>query len=177
MKAHYTMILAVSLAACASQSNTPAEKAAGLTDADVAAIVVAANAIDAEAGDVAVAKGASDAVRNFGKAMAETHRAVNTQAGELVQKLGITPTENSISEQLRADAATVARELANKSGEEFDRAYLAREVAFHKAVLSAIDEVLLPNTKSPELKEAITGVRPAIVGHLQHAEHLAKTIN
>jgi putative membrane protein len=177
MKVHYTMILAAALAACASQSNTPAAKLAGLTDGDVAAIVVAANAIDAEAGDVAMAKGESEAVRNFGQAMAETHRAVNTQAGELVEKLGITPTENAVSEQLRSDAAAVARELANKSGKDFDRAYIAREVAFHKAVLSAIDEVLIPNTKSPELKEAVTGVRPAFVGHLQHAEHLAKTLN
>lgn len=176
MKAHYSMILAAALAACASQT-PPATESAGLTDADVAAIVVAANAIDAEAGDVAMAKGASEAVRNFGKAMAETHRAVNTQAGELVQKLGITPTENEVSKQLRADADVVARELAKKSGEEFDREYIAREVAFHKAVLSAIDDVLLPNTQSPELKQAISGVRPAIVGHLQHAEHLAETIN
>ena len=177
MKSQFTVFLAAALAACASQPSPQNSKSAGLTDGDVAMIVVAANSIDAEAGDIAVARGASEEVRNFGKAMAETHRAVNAQASELVQKLGITPTENSVSQQLRSDAAGVAKDLANKSGKEFDRAYIAREVAFHKAVLSAIDDVLLPETESAQLKEAIAGVRPAIVGHLEHAEHLAKTLN
>jgi putative membrane protein len=148
-------------------------KAAPLTDADIAAIVVAANAIDAEAGEVAAAKAASAAVKEFARTMTRDHRAVNEQAGQLVQKLGVTPTENAITKSLWAGAKAASAELAKLSGAEFDRAYIAREVAFHKAVLEAIDTTLIPGSQNAELKGAIAGVRPAIEAHLKHAEHLA----
>jgi hypothetical protein len=39
-------------------------------------------------------------------------------------------------------------------------------------VIEAVDAVLLPAAQHPELRAALTTVRPALVAHLRHAEQL-----
>jgi putative membrane protein len=170
------LALAGAVGACGANTNATAGKAAPLTDADVAGIVVAANSIDAAAGEVAAARAASAQVREFAQTMVRDHRAVNEQAGQLVQKLGIAPAENAVTRQLNDEAKAAAEDLQKRSGSDFDRAYIAREVAFHSAVIAAIDNALLPSVQSAELKGALEGVRPAIVAHLEHAQRLAETL-
>jgi putative membrane protein len=43
-------------------------------------------------------------------------------------------------------------------------------VAYHQAVLDAVDKVLIPSAKNAELKDLIVKVRPAFVAHLEHAK-------
>ena len=57
-------------------------------------------------------------------------------------------------------------------GSAFDRAYMEREVAYHAAVLEAIDGVLIPTTENAELKALLEAVRPAIAAHLEHARQV-----
>jgi putative membrane protein len=155
-----------------AQDAQPAAKAAPVNDAQIAAIVVAANAVDAELGELAVEKASKAEVRQFGQAMATGHRALIESAGQLVTRLKVTPQENAVSKQLQADGAAVKAELQKKSGADFDRAYIAHEVAYHKAVLEAVDNVLIPNASNAELKQTLIDVRPAFVGHLKQAEQL-----
>ncbi len=161
------------LTACASSARQPeATKASGPSDAEIAAIVVAANSVDADMGDLAATRASSAEVRQFGKTMSTDHRAVNQAAGELVTRLKVTPTENAISRKLQTDGNAVRAELSNKTGIEFDRAYMTHEVEYHKAVIAAVDQVLIPNADNAELKQTIISVRPALVAHLEHAEKL-----
>ena len=162
---------AVLWAACASAPE-PAGRKASISDAEIAAIVVAANAVDAETGDLAVARASDPAVKQFGQTMATDHRAVNAAAGELVTRLKVTPVDNAVSQKLKSDGAAVRAELAKKTGADFDRAYLTHEVAYHQAVIAAVDQVLIPNATNAELKHTIVSVRPALVAHLEHAQRL-----
>jgi putative membrane protein len=173
----YGIMAAVVMAGLASAGTAAAQqaasqKAAKLGDAEIAAIVVAANAVDADMGEWAAERATQAEVKQFGKTMAADHRAVNQAAGELVGKLKVTPVDNALSKQLRADGAAVRAKLAAKSGAEFDRAYIAHEVEYHKAVIAAVDDLLIPSATNAELKQTIISVRPALVAHLQHAEKL-----
>ncbi len=47
-----------------------------------------------------------------------------------------------------------------------------REIAYHQAVLDAIDKVLIPTTDNAELKQLLTNVRPAVAAHLDHAKQV-----
>ncbi|MGQ0563369.1 MAG: DUF4142 domain-containing protein [Gemmatimonadota bacterium] len=177
MKGQYRMVLLlIAAAGCASGQNEASEKSASLSDPEIAAVVVAANSIDASLGDLAAARAASEEVRNFGKTMSRDHRAVNEQAGALVAKLGVTPLESSVSRQLRADATAFRVTLEAKQGAEFDRAYIAHEVAYHQAVIDAVDQLLIPNSRNAELRKALTDVRPALVAHLEHATSLQTSL-
>lgn len=165
-------VVALWVVGCAGAAQDTATKAASPTDAEIAAIVVAANAVDADMGEFAAARAARPEVRQFGKTMASNHRAVNDAAGKLVAKLKVTPVENSISQKLHTDGAAVRAQLESKKGIDFDRAYMQHEVDYHKAVIAAVDEVLIPNADNAELKQTIVGVRPALVAHLALAQSI-----
>ena len=145
---------------------------AAVTDPQIAAIVVAANTVDIEAGKLAQSKTKNEKVRQFADTMVNDHTAVNKSAVELVTKLGVTPEESETSRGLTASGEQTRARLNGLSGEEFDKEYIANEVAYHKLVIDAVDKTLIPNAKNAELKATLVSVRPALVAHLEHAEQL-----
>lgn len=147
-------------------------QAAGPNDAQIAAIVVAANQVDIEAGELAKTKASSKEVKEFAQRMIVDHTAVNKQAAALVGKLKVKPEENETSRALKADGEKARARLSQLSGTAFDKAYVDNEVTYHQAVLQAIDETLVPNASNAELKALIVKVRPAIDAHLQHAKQM-----
>jgi putative membrane protein len=60
--------------------------------------------------------------------------------------------------------------LKTLKGAAFDKEYVGHEVAYHQAVLDAIDKTLIPSATNEELKALIVKVRPAIAAHLEHAK-------
>jgi putative membrane protein len=60
------------------------------------------------------------------------------------------------------------------SGAAFDRAYIEREIAYHQAVLDAIDKVLIPTTENAELVALLRTVRPAVAAHLERAQGIQR---
>jgi len=143
---------------------------AGPTDPQIAHIVVTANQVDIDAGKLAQSKGHSKDVKAFGKQMVTDHTGVNKQAVALVTKLKVTPEDNPTSQSLKKGGEDNVKNLKTLKGAAFDKAYIDHEVAYHEAVLDAVDKVLLPNAKNEELKALITKVRPAFVAHLDHAK-------
>jgi len=149
-----------------------AAHAAGPNDAQIAAIVVAANAVDIDAGKQAETKTKNKDVRAFAERMVADHTGVNQQATALVQKLHVTPEDNDTSKSLKAGGADNVKNLQKLSGAAFDKAYVDHEVVYHQAVLDAVDKTLLPSAQNAELKALLVAVRPAFVAHLEHAKML-----
>jgi putative membrane protein len=159
-----SLVLTLSLA--------PAAHAAGPTDAQIAAIVVAANTVDIDAGKQAESKSKNKDVRAFAKQMVTDHTSVNKQATALVKKLHVTPEENATSKTLRQDGATSQSRIGQLSGKDFDKAYVDNEVTYHQTVIDAVDKTLIPNASNAELKALLVKVRPVLEEHLEHAKHL-----
>lgn len=149
----------------------------GPTDPEIAHIAVTANAIDVEMGQLALTRAESQAVRGFARTMIADHSAVNEQAAELTERLGVTPADNPTSQSLQENAAEAREELENVDEHDFAMAYIDHEIAYHRAVLSALDEVLIPGADNAELREFLEEVRPAIAGHLEHAKSLRESMN
>lgn len=150
--------------------------AAGLNDAQIAHIAYTAGAIDIEAAKLALEKSKNADVRGFAENMVADHTAVNEQALALVQKLNVTPEDNDTSKALVKAAADKKAELAALEGAVFDAAYVANEVAYHKAVNGALAGTLIPAAQNAELKELLSTGLKIFQGHEEHAEHLALTI-
>ena len=147
-----------------------------LSDPEVAAVAVAANQIDIKYGEIAKKKSKNPDIINFAETMIRDHNAVLGQASDLVKKLNVTPKENAVSQKLNSDAETTRKTLTSKSGAEFDKAYIDNEVAYHKAVIDAVKNVLIPETENQELKDLLTNILPALNTHLEHAEMVQKKI-
>ena len=68
------------------------------------------------------------------------------------------------------DHAAAVKKLKGLSGKAFDRAFLEHEVAYHKAVISAINATLMPALKNQEVKDLVTKVAPAFKAHQDAAQ-------
>ena len=161
----------------AGKSAAPAAPAAaGPTDAQIAHIVVTANAVDINAGKLAQTKGKSKDVKAFGKMMVTDHTGVNKQATALVKKLKVTPEDNPTSQALKQGGEENVKKLKGLKGAEFDKAYIDHEVDYHQQVLDAVDKTLIPSAKNAELKGLIEKVRPAFVAHLEKAKSIQASL-
>lgn len=148
-----------------------------LNDARIAHIAVTANAIDVELGEIAQRRGSNEAVRQFAERMITDHTAVNEQAAELASRLGVTLEDNAVSRSLREGAEAAKRTLGAAPRDAFDVAYMDREVEYHRAVLQALDETLIPNTQNGELRALLEQARGAVAAHLAHAEELRGSLS
>ncbi|HET7463209.1 MAG TPA: DUF4142 domain-containing protein [Longimicrobium sp.] len=147
-----------------------------VTDPQIAAIVVAANATDSAGGVMAQEKGTNQKVKDFGKQMVTDHGGVNKQAVALVTRLNVTPEENPTSRQLTQGGEQSRQQLSGLTGAAFDRGYIDHEVEYHQSVLQAIDGTLIPNAQNAELKALLQQVRPAVAAHLQMAQDIQKEL-
>ena len=63
-----------------------------------------------------------------------------------------------------------------RDGAAFDKAYIANEVAYHKAVDSALETQLIPSANNAELKSLLQTGLKIFQGHEQHAEQVAASL-
>lgn len=170
-----TALLSISALLAASLAAQPVA-AQGPTDPQIAAIVVAANQVDIDAGRLAATRAANADVKAFAKQMITDHSAVNAAAVKLVTKLHVTPEPNATSKQLIDGGVANRKALTPLRGAAFDKAYIDSEVGYHQAVLDAIDKTLIPNAKNAELKALLEQTRPAIAAHLEHARQIQASL-
>lgn len=161
----------------ASTSLRAQAAAPDLSDPEVAHVAVTANSIDVDAATFAQSRTSNAEVKQFAATMITDHNAVNAQAAALAKKLGVTPKDNAVSQSLVAGAAKAHDALVPLKGKAFDKAYMEREVAYHQAVLDALDGLLIPTTENADLKKLLVAVRPAIAAHLEHAKMLSAKLN
>lgn len=143
------------------------------TDPQIAHIAYTAGVLDVKAAEQALSISKNKDVLEFAKNMVTDHKAVNDLAVALVTKLGVTPEDNDTSKGLSAQADAKLAELAKLSGADFDKAYVANEVAYHKAVNGAVADLLIPSASNAELKSLLETGLKLFQGHEMHAEHVA----
>ena len=146
-----------------------------LDDATIVAIFDAANTADIETGQLAAKRGHDKRVRDLGAQFAHDHATVRQQGRDLAKKLGVTPTPPA-NDNSAAEHEAVMKMLRGKKGADFDKAYLAQEVAYHAAVIDAVTKTLLPAIQNQELKAFVEKIAPAFQGHLLAAQNLEKQL-
>jgi putative membrane protein len=172
------MFLRLSAAIVALSLLTGAAMAQGAkpTDPQIAHIAYTAGVIDIAAAKQAITKASNKDVKAFAEDMVRDHEAVNKQALDLVKKLKVTPEDNDTSKTLSKQAADKLTELAKLKGADYDKGYVANEVAYHKAVNGALEKQLIPSADNAELKSLLQTGLKIFQGHQQHAEHVAATL-
>jgi putative membrane protein len=153
-------------------TTTTATAKAALDDPTIVAIFDAANTWDVEASGIAEKKATTKEIRDLAAMFVRDHKAVRQQGRDLAKKLNVTPTPPGPDFPLAKAHADAMTKLNSATGKDFDRAYLENEVAYHKAVIDAINGTLLPATQNAELKALEVKVAPAFQAHLMAAQRL-----
>jgi putative membrane protein len=142
------------------------------TDPQIADIAYTAGQIDIEQAIDALKRTQNKAVRAYAEEMIRDHLAVNNKVLVLCEKLKVTPESNDTSTTMYREASLKRNELRALSATAFDKAYAANEVAYHEAVIGALESTLIPAAQNAQLKSLLeTGVK-LFKEHQKHAEHL-----
>lgn len=137
-----------------------------INDGSIIAIYNQVNSFDIETGLLGSARGHSKDVRALGSMVVRDHSGVRQAADEMAAAISASlalPVNRSAA---ATEHYAVMAKLVALSGEEFDRAYLEHEIAFHEAAIGAIKTILLPAATNQKLIDHFNAVLPAFQGHL-----------
>jgi len=171
---HGAMLFALSAFACGGAF---AQANPALNDAEIAHIGVTANQIDVNYGNIALKNSTNPEVKRFAQTMIDDHSGVIKAATALAQRLGVTPQDNAMSKSLNAGAVTETKKLESLKGAAFDKAYVNNEVEYHKAVITAVHTLLIPQIQNADVKDLFVSISPVLDTHLEHAYMLQKKLN
>jgi putative membrane protein len=152
-------VLAAALIILGSSSAAFAESDNFLTEA------IQINLAEIAVGNLAQKNGGTDDVRGFGKMLAEDHTASNQKAIALAEAKGITPP----SEPKPQDKKT-GEDLANLSGEQFDRQFAEAMVKGHKAAIGKFEAA---SKGDDDVAKYAEETLPTLQKHLDQAQLLA----
>jgi putative membrane protein len=158
--------------ATAAAAPAPAPAAApAMTDANILAVLDAANVADSSDGSVAASKGTSADVKAFGREMVKDHHALRAEGQALAKKLNITPEPPAGDNSAAAAAAWHDSLVAMPKGAAFDKAYIDHEVTAHEQVLQKA-QAAEAAAQNPELKAMLPKAAAKVQEHLDHAKQI-----
>lgn len=162
--------------ATAEPAPPPAEQSPSLSDEQIAAISDALNAAEVAHARIALSKAKNRRVRQFAQKMVDHHEKARQDQMRLVTQLGLIPRDNEKVVELRSDALQMEEELRSASTNDFDEKYIDGQIEMHEKALEKLDQELIPNARSAELRQLLTDLRARIASHLAEAREIGATL-
>ncbi|MEP6622683.1 MAG: DUF4142 domain-containing protein [bacterium] len=153
-----------------------ASEAPKLTDAEILGIYIQVNGFDIETALLGRAQASSPAVRELATQVSSDHMAVRQGAYDLAAKCSVSPALPSGRNAVAVEHGRAMTKLMALKGNEFDKAYVQHEVAFHRAAVDAVRQALLPAAACPALKAHFTEILPALEHHYSETASLAREL-
>ena len=119
---------------------------------------------EVQLGELAQQQAASDQVKEFGQRMVQDHGKANDQLKQIAEQKGI-----ELPQEMSEEAQQLHDELAQKSGEEFDRAYMDEMVSDHEEDVETFQQYA-ESGQDPDLTGFAEQTLPVLEEHLQLAQ-------
>jgi len=147
-----------------------------LSDGQIVAILLEANAGEVHTADVADVRATDGDVKTFSMQLRSDHMAAQMRLNALVQSEGFTVGDSAQRQMVAASANDAIEGLWMTPMAQFDRTFVQAQVVLHASVLDLIDTVLLPETTSAALRTEVQMERSAVATHLGVAQTLATAL-
>jgi putative membrane protein len=161
-------------AAAAANTTTgaaPTPAPAALNDANIVALLDAANVADSANGSLAASKGTSAEIKSFGRDMMRDHHALRKAGQDVATKASITPAMPA-GDTTAANASAFKDSLTTMpAGAAWDKLYIGHEVLMHQNVLNTA-QTALGAAQNADLKALIEKAAPNLQAHLEHAKSI-----
>lgn len=149
---------------------------AGLSEHQAAGILKAVNQAEISASKIAKKKALDAHVREFAERMISEHEKNKKAERKLLVKLGLRPEKSHVSEIFKEDASENLSELKKLDGAAFDESYISGQIDMHRALITDIDQRLIPAANKPELKEFLRTTREHVKHHLADAQEIQNNL-
>lgn len=172
------LLVSIVVVACGSREAEPGAQPSGLllSDADVSAIFANANTEEIQAANLALTRSNTPAVREFAQRMITDHTRANQRLETIMRNRNMQPRSNTVTQQQQARTSQAMQSLQQLHGADFDRAYIADQIALHQWLLQTIDQVLIPSARDRELERLLTETRPTVAAHLEQARQIQSSL-
>ena len=126
---------------------------------------------EVELGKLASEKASNDAVKQFGKRMADDHGKAGEELKKIAQDKGITPPTEMAGKHKR-----LHDRLSKMSGAEFDRAYMDEMVKDHRNDVKEFQREA-KDAKDADVKSFASKTLPTLQEHLKQAESVRSQVS
>jgi putative membrane protein len=126
---------------------------------------------EVQLGELAQQQAESVEVQQFGQRMVDDHGMANEQLIQIAQQKGI-----ELPQELAGDAQQLYEELQQKSGQEFDQAYMDEMVSDHEEDVETFQEYA-ESGQDPDLTSFAEQTLPVLQEHLELAQQTQKQIS
>lgn len=147
------------------------------SEANIAAILTAANQREIQPSQLAQNQAQDAQVREFAERMVTEHGMLGDSLQALVQQQNIAPAPSPMVSRLQTETQAAVQRMQGLNGPEFDRAYVQDMVESHQMTLNALDTRLIPAAQTPQLRTALQErVRPAVADHLRRIQQIQSSV-
>jgi len=152
------------------QQAAPAGQQLAQTDLEFATKAAQGGLMEVRLGELAQQQAASDEVKQFGQRMVEDHGQANEQLKQIADSKGI-----ELPQEMPKDAQQLHDELQQKSGAEFDQAYMDEMVSDHEKDVEEFKQYV-ETGQDPDLTSFAEQTLPTLQHHLQLARETQEQV-
>ncbi len=135
-------------------------------------VLNAINDYEIAAGRQALEKNVSGDVADYAQQMIDAHTQNKAQTNALNPDA-----ESANAKAQAAKGEQMLQHMADKSGDDYRRAYVDAMIVGHTQALAMLDDTLIPAVASPQAKAHVQQTRQHVARHLSHARALDKSDN
>ncbi|OQW37258.1 MAG: hypothetical protein A4E19_13925 [Nitrospira sp. SG-bin1] len=173
----FSLTVMVMIAACSIFSACSlAQRAmpgATMSDADVVGVLNTVNRSEIHAGQLARDRASSSEVRAYASQMVNEHQLKMQNATQLARRIGVQPQQPALARTLENTHREAMEELREKSGRDFDKAYLEYQIKMHQQSVDLVENTV-ESVDHPELKRFLRETRPDLQKHLATAQSIQR---
>ncbi len=167
---HFLIIVLAYFTAGVAHANT------SMDDGAIIAIYNQVNTFDIETAGLGIAQAKDQRVKALAQMVQKDHTAVRQMAADLALKMKVARHLPASRVAAMRQHAKAYEALANKSGAEFDKAYLLHEIEFHTTAIDAVKTILIPAAKNAELRDLMKKILPGFEHHLAETKRVAREL-
>jgi putative membrane protein len=141
---------------------------ATMSDANVLAMLDTIDRSEIDAAHLAKQKASSEDVRSFASRMLSEHQAMTQESRQLGQVMNVQPEMPALASTAEKTHQETMEELRNKSGRDFDQAYIEYQIKMHEQAIGLVRDTA-GSVDNSRLQRHLRQARPELESHLSAA--------
>jgi putative membrane protein len=147
-----------------------------MSDAEILGFLNQVDQSEIDEATFVVATTSSAGVRNYAQMLLTDHQKSMNDGKALATRISVTPTMEPDSAAAQNQRDWMGK-LKTKTGAEFDKEFLDHAAREHRAIIDKINNRLIADAKSSDLKAHLRAMIPTLEKHERDAMSLRKTIS
>jgi putative membrane protein len=139
-----------------------------MSHANVLAVLDTVDEMEVDAGELGKNKAASPSVRSFASRLIQEHRGSIQGRKRLAEKMDVEPQKPQLAEALELRRMESKSLLENKSGRDFDEAYIRDQIMVHEQMVKLLQDTE-DSMDEPDLRQHLRFSQPDLLSHLSAA--------